>query len=108
MKPERRTFSERIGKQAARKRQARQARGGSIWLGLGLFGLVGWSVAVPILLGLALGRWIDATWPSRISWTLMLLLVGVLVGCLNAWHWISQERRAIERRHNQAEKRDDE
>jgi ATP synthase protein I len=76
-------------------------------LGLGLFGLVGWSVAVPTLLGLVLGRWIDATWPSRISWTLTLLLAGVLVGCLNAWRWVSQERRAIEQQHNEAEEGDD-
>jgi ATP synthase protein I len=107
MKPDRHTFGERIGKQAARKRRARRARDGSIWLGLGMFGLVGWSVAVPTLLGLALGRWIDATWPSHISWTLTLLLVGVLAGCLNAWHWVAQERRTIERRHNEAEEHDD-
>ena len=68
--------------------------------------MVGWSVAAPTLLGLAIGRWVDATWPGHISWTLTLLLVGVLVGCVNAWHWVTQERRDIERPPASAEERD--
>ena len=57
-----------------------------------MFGLIGWSVVIPTLLGVALGLWIDQTWPSRYSWTLMLLLLGIILGCLNAWRWISQEQ----------------
>ena len=26
-----------------------------------------------------------------VSWTLTLLLIGVAVGCLNAWYWVKQE-----------------
>lgn len=58
------------------------------WFGLGTFGLVGWSVVIPALLGVAVGLWIDRTWPSRFSWTLMLLIGGVMVGCINAWYWV--------------------
>ena len=107
MKPDRHAFSERIGKKAARKQHARRHPDGSIWLSLGLFGLIGWSVAVPTLLGLALGRWIDATWPSHISWTLTLLIGGAIIGCLNAWRWVAQERRVIEQRHENGEEHDD-
>lgn len=107
MKPDRHAFSERIGKKAARKQHARRFPDGSIWLSIGLFGLVGWSVAVPTLLGLALGRWIDTTWPSHISWTLTLLIAGVVIGCVNAWHWVAQERRVIEQRHDDEEQHDD-
>ncbi len=71
---------------AARRRPDR-----TIWFGLGMFGLVGWSIAVPTLLGVAVGVWIDQRWPSRYSWTLMLLLAGVGVGCLHAWRWVHQE-----------------
>lgn len=92
-----REFSRNIGDKAARKRRARRSRDERIWFGLGLFGLVGWSVAVPTLLGLALGIWIDARWPGQISWTLTLMLGGVFMGCLNAWFWVEQERREIER-----------
>jgi ATP synthase protein I len=58
-----------------------------------MFGLVGWSVAIPTLIGIAIGAWIDAQYPSQYSWTLMLLLIGVVVGCLNAWWWIQRESR---------------
>jgi len=62
---------------------------------LGMFGLVGWSVAIPTLIGIVLGIWIDRRWPSPFSWTLMLLTIGVIIGCLNAWAWVSRQRRQI-------------
>ncbi|MDY6838415.1 MAG: AtpZ/AtpI family protein [Thermodesulfobacteriota bacterium] len=80
----------------ARKMRARQQKDGSVWFGLGMFGLVGWSVAIPTLIGVALGVWIDLRWPSRYSWTLTLLIIGIGLGCLNAWFWVSREREAIE------------
>ena len=56
-----------------------------------MFGLVGWSVAIPTLLGVALGLWLDARFPGRPSWTLTFLIIGAALGCLNAWYWIKQE-----------------
>ena len=83
-------FRADVARKAARRRAARQ-RDRGVWFSLGLFGLVGWSIAVPALLGIALGVWIDRRWPGPISWTLSLLFVGVVVGCLNAWYWVKQE-----------------
>jgi ATP synthase protein I len=88
-------LSKQIGEKEARRMKARRQHT-SVWFGLGTFGVIGWSVAIPTLLGLLIGAWIDANWPSRFSWTLMLLLVGIILGCLNAWHWIERERRIIE------------
>jgi ATP synthase protein I len=45
------TMSRRIG----RKSRARDEGERGAWFGLGMFGLVGWSVALPTLAGLALG-----------------------------------------------------
>jgi len=81
----------------ARKIRARLKRDGGVWFGLGMFGLVGWSVAIPTLVGIALGVWIDLKWSSRYSWTLMLLVIGIITGCLNAWFWVSRERKIIEK-----------
>ena len=80
-----------VATKQGRKLQARQQGERSAWFGLGMFGLVGWSVSVPALAGIALGLWIDQRWPSRFSWTLMLLVLGVAVGCLNAWWWVQRE-----------------
>jgi ATP synthase protein I len=77
-------------KGARRERSRREGRHG-LGYGLGLFGLVGWSVAVPTLLGIALGVWIDRRYPSPYAWTLMLMVVGVAIGCLNAWFWLQKE-----------------
>lgn len=86
-------LSDSVDKQAKRKLKARQDEKHSVWFGLGMFGLVGWSVAIPTLAGIALGVWIDRRWPGQISWTLTLMFVGVVLGCLNAWRWIGEESR---------------
>jgi ATP synthase protein I len=83
-----------IGAKAARKLKARKSTQG-VWFGLGMMGLVGWSVVVPTLLGAALGIWLDAHHPGKHPWTLALLVVGLVVGCLNAWHWIAKEDQAM-------------
>jgi ATP synthase protein I len=77
----------------ARRRQARSESERSALTGLALFGIVGWSVVTPMLLGLALGIWLDSRWPASWSWTLMLLLLGLSLGCLNAWFWIEREQK---------------
>lgn len=85
-----------VGSKAERKLKARRDAARGVWFGLGMFGIVGWSVAVPTLAFLALGIWIDRRWPSQYSWTLMLLVLGALIGCANAWYWISRERERME------------
>jgi ATP synthase protein I len=88
-------LGEHIGGKEARKLKARREPT-SIWFGLGMFGIIGWSVSIPTLLGILIGVWIDTSWPSRFSWTLMLLLAGVILGCWNAWHWVAREQQSIE------------
>lgn len=84
-------LSRKIDKKESRKIRAREEKDKDVWFGLGMFGLVGWSVAVPTLVFLAAGVWIDRQWPSRYSWTLMLLVTGVIVGCWNAWYWVKKQ-----------------
>jgi ATP synthase protein I len=52
-------------------------------------------VVVPTLLGAGLGIWLDHRYPNSHSWTLALLVAGLTLGCLNAWHWVVKEDRAI-------------
>lgn len=92
-----RELSEAVGSKETRKLRARRMQDRTVWFGLGMFGLVGWSVAVPTLLGVALGIWLDKTWPSPFSWTLALLLAGASLGAMNAWYWISEEQQAMDR-----------
>ncbi len=89
-------LSERIGAKEARKARARRTRDRTLWVGISMFGIVGWSIVVPTLIGIALGLWLDRRHPGDFSWTLALLLAGVTVGCINAWYWVSREREKID------------
>lgn len=88
-------FTRAVGASAARKLQARRHAHQSVWFGLGMMGLIGWSVVVPTLLGAALGIWLDHRYPSSHSWTLTLLIIGLVLGCVNAWHWVDKEDKAM-------------
>lgn len=88
-------FSHRVGERAARKLKAQRHVTKTVWSGLGMMGMVGWSVAVPTLLGAALGIWLDRSYPGGRSWTLALLATGLAIGCLIAWHWVAKEDREI-------------
>ena len=88
-------FSREVGAKAARKLKAQRNSTHGVWFGLGMMGLIGWSVVVPTLLGTALGIWIDNRHPGSHSWTLMLLIIGLGLGCLNAWQWVAKEEKAM-------------
>ena len=89
------TYSREVSVKAARKLKAQRHVTQTVWSGLGMMGLIGWSVAVPTLLGAALGLWLDKNHPGSHSWTLMLLAIGLALGCFNAWHWVAKENREI-------------
>lgn len=88
-------FVQKVDSKVNRKLRAQLHPGRSIWMGLGTMGIVGWSVAVPTLCGLLLGVWLDKHYHLGFSWTLNLLIIGLVVGCISAWHWVSKEDRAI-------------
>lgn len=88
-------LSKEVASKAALKLKAQRRKKRNFWAGVGMFGLVGWSVAAPTLLGAALGIWLDKRYPGEHSWTLTLLLGGIVLGCLNAWYWVDKENKAI-------------
>jgi len=99
-KNDKNSLSQEIHAKAVRKIKAKKRGVLGIWSGLGMMGLIGWSVTVPTLLGAALGYWIDKRFPDSYSWTLTIMLLGLIVGCGNAWHWVNNEKREMEREDN--------
>jgi ATP synthase protein I len=87
---DRRRFGRTVGRKADRRIEARR-RNDDVWFWLGMLGLVGWSVAIPTVAGVALGLWLDRVAPARFSWVLTMLVVGLTLGLLNAWMWVSRE-----------------
>jgi ATP synthase protein I len=61
------------------------------WFRLGQLGLFGCSVVLPMVFGAVIGIWLDDHYPGSHSWTLVLLLVGLTIGCLNAWYWMAKK-----------------
>jgi F0F1-ATPase subunit, putative len=88
-------FVEQVGAQATRKLKTRGNATLGVWFGLGMMGLIGWSVVVPTLLGAALGLWLDEHHPGKHPWTLALLMAGLVLGCFNAWLWVAKEDKAM-------------
>lgn len=80
-----------VEEKARRKEQARREGDRTLWFGLGTFGLVGWSVILPTVVGIAAGVWLDRRVEGRISWALTGLVTGVILGCVNAWYWIRRK-----------------
>lgn len=88
-------LSHQVGEIAVRKLKAQRHVSQTVWSGLGMMGLIGWSVVVPTLLGAGVGLWLDKHYPGNHSWTLMLLAIGLGLGCFNAWHWVAKEYKEI-------------
>ena len=89
------TLSREIGTKADRKLKAMRNPAPGVWYGLGMMGLIGWSIAIPTVLGAALGMWLDSQLRGQRSWTLAFLVVGLSIGCLNAWLWVKKEYGAL-------------
>ncbi|HTY65758.1 MAG TPA: AtpZ/AtpI family protein [Alphaproteobacteria bacterium] len=70
-----------------RERLERRAHEGerSIGQNLAMIGALGWTVVLPTLAGIFLGRWLDRHFASGIFWTLGLLTLGLAAGCTLAW-----------------------
>jgi ATP synthase protein I len=84
-----------VASKASRKLKEQDKGDRSIWFGIGTFGLIGWSIALPTLLGALGGMWIDRHFPGARSWTLVFLVAGLVLGCAQAWRWISGEEKKI-------------
>ncbi len=88
-------FGKQVGAKAHRKLKARRDANQGVWFGLGMMGTIGWSIALPTLVGAGVGLWLDARYPGGRSWTLALLAAGLTIGCLNAWRWVANQDRAM-------------
>ena len=90
---DRRQFARQIDTKERRKIKGRRERQRSPWFWAGMFGLVGWSVAIPTAIGVYLGTKLDRWYPGGFSWPLTGVVVGITLGCLNAWFWVKRESR---------------
>ena len=91
MKKEPDTSVDDIGRRAERMQNARNNPAPSPLSGISAFGMIGWSIAVPTVAGVFLGLWLDGVAPQNFSWTIALILGGVVLGGLISWAWMTKE-----------------
>jgi len=82
--------------QAVRTRQGRRERWqreGERPLGqnLAMIGALGWTIVLPVLIGIFAGRWLDQHFSTGVFWTLGLLVAGLALGCTLAWKRMHME-----------------
>lgn len=83
-----------VARKSRRRERARGEPDSDVLRWMSTFGMVGWSVSLPTLLGLALGVFVDNRVDSSISFTITFLIAGVAVGSLIAWYWVRRESEA--------------
>ena len=88
------SFSKQVAEKEKRKLKALRSKN-KVWFGLGMMGMIGWSVVVPALLGALTGLWLDKRYPQSFSWTLTLLIAGLITGSIIAWYWVDKEDKAM-------------
>jgi ATP synthase protein I len=82
--------------EAVRTRQERRERWQhegerSLGQNLAMIGALGWTIVLPILIGIFTGRWLDRHFDTGIFWTLGLLVAGLAIGCAFAWQRMYSE-----------------
>ncbi len=90
--------SERMARAArqarSRERLTRDKPEPSLGSRLGQIGILGWSIVIPTLLGLAVGHWLDKYFGTRVFFSAPLLMVGAAFGLWSAWKWLHLQIRS--------------
>lgn len=76
-----------------KKAQALNNRNNRIfYFNAAILSVYGWQMAIPVLLGIILGRFLDKHIPSdTLSWTLNMIIIGFAIGIFNANYWARKE-----------------
>ena len=92
----------KTAKQLIKKANNRQQRGTiKIDYNVAILSIYGWQIAIPVLLFLLLGRFLDKVYPQEmISWTLNLIIVGFIFGFINANIWLKKSDQVKKRSKN--------
>jgi ATP synthase protein I len=77
-----------IRQRSERRERAQREGEPSFGRNLAQVGVLGWTIVVPTLLGVFIGRWLDQHFGTGIFWTGPLLVVGLGIGCWAAWRWM--------------------
>ena len=61
---------------------------------LGQIGILGWTIVLPTLAGVAIGRVLDRMFGSGVFFSAPLLMIGAAAGLWFAWKWMHRQERS--------------
>jgi ATP synthase protein I len=90
-KPPSDPLAEAARRAAEREEEIRRNPEPSLGARLGQIGILGWTIVLPALMGLALGRWLDQKFASGVFYSAPLVMLGAGLGLWLAWRWMSRQ-----------------
>lgn len=57
------------------------------------FGIIGFSIMIPALIGAILGMALDVLKPGPLSWSIVFIIAGLALGFFMTWKWMVKEIR---------------
>lgn len=76
---------------AERREMLREHAEPSLGRRLGQIGVLGWTIVLPALAGLFLGRWLDKAYGAGVFFSAPLVMIGAAAGFWFAWKWMSRQ-----------------
>ena len=86
--PKSERFLSAVKTRADRRELEAGYRDRGFWTGVGVMGLVGWSVILPAVLGAYLGILLDRQLSLHRIFSGIFVVVGLCLGCWNAWRMV--------------------
>lgn len=84
-------LEESVRKTRTRREQAARKGERPVAKNLAMIGAIGWLIVAPTLLGIFAGRWLDQSQEQSVFWTLSLMFIGLVAGCVLAWKRMNRE-----------------
>ena len=81
-------MAEAARRMAERVREGEKSPEPSLGSRLGQIGVLGWAIVLPILIGLAIGRWLDRLLATGVMFSAAMIMIGAGVGLWSAWRWM--------------------
>lgn len=81
-----RRFSKTVENSAKDLVKARKERS-TLWHNASIIGIGGWLFVLPVVGGAYLGWYLDKKVPIGISWTITLIILGIISGLYNLWFY---------------------
>ena len=59
--------------------------------GIAILGTIGWYIAIPAVLAIILGKWLNSVTNGSFNWIIILFLIGMSIGFYNVYRVIKKE-----------------